>query len=154
MDLTPLRRRFTGFILGLLWACVPVLLAVEWATPRPGLPTGLAAALAASTPAAQSSRVDLPDPEGPTTAVKVPGRTSRSTRSSARTARSPSPYVLVTPSSRTAVAVVVVEPPAGAEASRCRRTCHRGRSRDRRRTRPLEQMPAPPKEKPPRSPTG
>ncbi|WP_141563127.1 methyl-accepting chemotaxis protein [Teichococcus rhizosphaerae] len=47
MDLTPLRRRFTGFILGLLWACVPVLLAVEWATPRPGLPTGLAAALAA-----------------------------------------------------------------------------------------------------------
>ncbi len=40
----------------------------------------------ASRPAAQLRNVDLPDPDGPMTAVKVPVSKARSTPSSARTA--------------------------------------------------------------------
>ena len=43
-------------------------------------------ALGRSSPAAQCSRVLLPDPDGPMTAVKVPAKKSRSPVSSARTA--------------------------------------------------------------------
>ncbi len=48
-------------------------------------------ALGRSMPAAQCSKVDLPEPEGPMTAVIVPAAKSRVTSSSAVTARSPVP---------------------------------------------------------------
>src|SRR5690625_2323186 len=46
-----------------------------------------------SSPEAQCSRVDFPDPEGPVTATNSPGPTSAVTQSKARTTSSPDRYV-------------------------------------------------------------
>ena len=46
----------------------------------------------------QLSSVDLPEPDGPMTAVKLPRSRVRLTPSSAATAFSPEPYVLCSPS--------------------------------------------------------
>ncbi|GAB3905167.1 hypothetical protein GCM10027612_74260 [Microbispora bryophytorum subsp. camponoti] len=61
-----------------------------------------------SSPAAQCSSVDLPEPEGPITAVKVPWPKPRVTPSRAVTAPGPEPYTTRTVSSRTACPVVCV----------------------------------------------
>src|SRR5690625_7944242 len=46
-----------------------------------------------SSPEAQCSRVDFPEPEGPDTATNSPGPTSAVTQSKARTTSSPDRYV-------------------------------------------------------------
>src|SRR5262249_48922759 len=56
-------------------------------------------------PAMQCISVDLPDPEGPITAVKRPRSNSTLTPSSAPTATSPLPYVLTRSMARAAAEV-------------------------------------------------
>src|SRR3954467_8993463 len=81
-----------------------------------------------SSPARMCMRVDLPDPDGPITAVSCPAGTSRDTPRSASTADSPSPKRRVTsqapttglvapaPSERADVASVVMRPRLAAHA--------------------------------------
>jgi hypothetical protein len=59
-----------------------------------------------SSPAAHCSSVDLPEPDGPMTAVNVPGPKPSETPSSAVTPPSPSPYRLMTEVSRIAWSVI------------------------------------------------
>ena len=56
-----------------------------------------------SSPARQCISVDLPEPEGPMTAVNRPRAMSTSTESRASTAVSPEPYALVRPRARAAI---------------------------------------------------
>ncbi len=56
-----------------------------------------------SSPARQCISVDLPEPEGPITAVKRPRAMSTSTESRASTAVSPEPYAFVRPRARAAM---------------------------------------------------
>src|SRR3954470_4700779 len=81
-----------------------------------------------SRPARMYIKVDLPDPDGPITAVSCPAGTSRDTPRSASTADSPSPKRRVTsqapttglvapaPSERADVASVVMRPRLAAHA--------------------------------------
>ena len=54
-------------------------------------PTKTRPAVGRSSPAMQCMRVDLPEPDGPMTAVKWPWSKTRSTPASARTAAWPDP---------------------------------------------------------------
>ena len=65
-------------------------------------------ALGRSSPAAIRSRVDLPQPEGPTTQVNSPGAMSRSTGPRAVRALAPRPNVRVSAWARSVGAVGVV----------------------------------------------
>ena len=64
-----------------------------------------------SSPAAHWSSVDLPEPDGPITAVKVPAGQERLTWSSAVMASAPLPYLLVIDSMRTAIVCALLMPP-------------------------------------------
>src|SRR6478609_5395374 len=77
-----------------------------------------------SRPAAQLRSVDLPEPDGPMTAVKVPGAKARSTPARAATTPMPSPYVWARSRTSRAGALVEFMPPtlgtigAGLDGSR------------------------------------
>jgi hypothetical protein len=58
-------------------------------------PTATEPEVGRSRPDAHCNSVDLPEPDGPMTAVNVPSGTDRSTSSSAVTALSPDPYLRV-----------------------------------------------------------
>ncbi len=68
-------------------------------------PTTTRPAVGRSIPAIMFNRVDLPDPEGPTTATNSPAPKVRSTASSAVNGTAPDWYVRVTASSRTSSSV-------------------------------------------------
>ena len=66
-----------------------------------------------SRPAKQCMRVDLPDPDGPMIAVKVPRAKRTSTWSSAMTRVSSDPYTLLSRRPAAASGAIVEEPAAG-----------------------------------------
>ena len=82
-----------------------------------------------SSPAAQCSSVDLPDPDGPITAVNVPCGMRTSTPSRAATVRSPAPYVRRTARSSTAGPLLVIVMAASQPAGRPRHSHARARVR-------------------------
>jgi hypothetical protein len=68
--------------------------------------------------------VDLPEPDGPTTAVDRPAMNSTVTDSSAVTVAAPVPYHLLIPTARAAVAVAVPRKPVMRRSSAGRRPTH------------------------------
>ena len=76
--------------------------------PRSTSPNTMRPPLRVSSPARQCISVDLPEPDGPITAVNRPLSMARSTPARARTSVRPLPYTFTAASARTATAVAVL----------------------------------------------